>query len=287
MGDFTDTYANAVKEFESLTTKRAATLKNKGREEGLKKLNMLFKSGKTLQQRAAAYDTAIEGFSRCKTPADEAKALKNLEAARQKLTDGLKENIKSFTVEAKGISPADGDMKAGFEVFLGRLGQMVNRAKMETEQRKSLALKAAGKQTVGGKIVSDIKTTYLNVRKGCDETEALMKKFIARPTRENFAAAFYSGTGPRSISVAVTNWKQLVLKADPGVANKLTVDPVHLIENPAMWDATQRKDANHWTAKLKMDQPGWEDRAKKAAQDILDQVKHWRRVADEMKAIIA
>jgi hypothetical protein len=36
-----------------------------------------------------------------------------------------------------------------------------------------------------------------------------------------------------------------------------------------------------------MNQPGWEDRAKKAAQDILDQVKLWRRVADEMKAIIA
>ena len=36
MGDFTDTYANALKEFETLTTKRAATLKNKGREEGLR-----------------------------------------------------------------------------------------------------------------------------------------------------------------------------------------------------------------------------------------------------------
>jgi hypothetical protein len=36
-----------------------------------------------------------------------------------------------------------------------------------------------------------------------------------------------------------------------------------------------------------MDQPGWEDRAKKEAQGVLDQVQLWRRVADEMKAIIA
>lgn len=285
MKTVSESYADALKEFESLTSKRAATLRNKGKEEGLKKLNMLFKSGKSIDERLAIYEAAMLACEKAKTPQESLKAVKVLDVARTKLTEGLKKNIAAFTVEAHDISPSDGDMKTGFEVFIKRMSQVSNRAKMEVEQRKQIALKDAEKLTADGKMKSDIKTVYLNIRKGCDETEALMKVFMARPSKETFMDAFSSGTGPRSISVAVTNWKQIVLKANPTIGERLRADPVHLITN--MFDATQRKDYGFWANKLHMDQPGWEAAAKREAQRCLDQVKLWRMMADDMKKLVA
>jgi hypothetical protein len=281
----TENYRDAVKEFETLTSRRAATLKNKGKEEGIKKLGVLFKSGKTLEQRALALDAAIDAASVAK--ADTAiKAFKAIEVAKDKLNEGLKKNIADFTAQAKVLGPADAELKNGFDVFIKRLSQILNRAKMETEQRKVMLKELAGKGLApDAKLQAEIKTVYLNLRKGCDETEALMKVFIARPTAENFDAAFSSGTGPRSISVAITSWKQIVLKKQPGLASQLRADPEYLLQK--IFDLTQRKDRQYWEAKLKLSQPGWEDRAKKVAQDCLNQVKNWRIMADDIKKLAA
>ena len=35
-----------------------------------------------------------------------------------------------------------------------------------------------------------------------------------------------------------------------------------------------------------MDKDGWEDRAKAQAKKYLDQVKHWRTMAEEIKALV-
>ncbi|MDT4893018.1 MAG: hypothetical protein QOE97_2053 [Pseudonocardiales bacterium] len=290
MESLRESYDNAMKEFEALTNKRAAVLKNKGKEAGVAKLKVLFKSGKTLAERLDAYDKANVGTERAKTKDEVLKSLKNMEVAYAKLSEGIKKNVAAFELEARDIGPSDPDMKTGFGVLINRLKMINNRGKMELEIRRNILKERAGK-TVGvdEKLNSAIKTVYLNIRKGCEETEALMKKFKARPTRQNLDAAFSSGTGPRSISVAVTSWKQVVLKQDPTAGARLDRagggDPVHLLQK--IFDLTQRKDATFWDQQLRTDQPGWEQRAIKVADEALAQVANWRRVADSMKQLTA
>ena len=151
---------------------------------------------------------------------------------------GLKKNIADYTAQAKVISPAEADMKAGFEIFIKRLNQLHNHAKMAADmQEKNLRALAGKAMGVDEALKKDLRVTYVGLRKGVEETEALMKKFINKPTKENMAAAFTSGTGPRSISVTVTYWKQIVLKKNPTINKNLPADPEHLIKH--IWDLSQ------------------------------------------------
>jgi hypothetical protein len=285
MSDLAGDLKKAVKEFEDLTNKRAATLKNKGKEDGIKKLAVLFKSGKTLEQRASEYDKAYNASDKAKAENAD-KVLKELLTTRQKFSEGLKKNIADYTAQAKVISPADADMKAGFEIFIKRLNQFHNHAKMAADQKEKSLRQLAGKgMGVDESLKKDLRITYVGLRKGIEETEALMKKFIAKPTKENMAAAFTSSTGPRSISVSVTYWKQMVLKRNPGINKNLPADPEYLLKH--IFDLTQQKGTAFWDKQVQTDKAGWEDRAKKVAQDCIKQLANWRRMADEIKKLAA
>src|SRR5262245_54323371 len=91
MASMTDSYKLAMSNFTALTTKVAPTLKNKGQEAGLKKLLMVMKSGKTLEQRAQDYDAAVDALKICKD--EKLKSLpdlmKALNTATAKLNEGL------------------------------------------------------------------------------------------------------------------------------------------------------------------------------------------------------
>jgi len=285
MADFKDNYTAAIKEFETLTNKRAPVLKGKGKEAGVKKLTDVFKkTAKPLETLCEQFDLAGRECSKAK-PDTALKLAKAYENAFDKLNEGLKKNITELEGQAKVLGGEDKDLKNGFEVLLKRLEQFRKAGKvMALQQTQGLKTLAGKDITVDAKLITNIKVTHLGIKKGCDETEALMKVFIAKPTQDNLKNAFSSQTGPRSISVAVTNWKQMVLKVDPSLKDKLPVDPEHMLKK--IYDLTQRKDITFWEKELKMDKAGWEDRAKKVALECLKQVPLWRRLAEEIKALL-
>ena len=291
MADFAIDYKNFLTEFETLTDKKMSTLKNKGKEEGIKKIKVLFKAGKTLDARCADYDAAKLGSEKMGALIDKNQAsaakdlLKKLEIAYDKLNEGIKLNSKEFEAQFTKLGDPDKDLKTGLDVFLKRLEQLRKRGKMEVEGKTQELAKLSGSSAATGdeKLRSGIKIVYLTIGKGAAEAEALMKVFIAKPSEDTMMAAFSAGSGPRTLSTAVTNWKQFVLKQDPTMARRLSIDPATLLTHIA--DLTQRKDVNFWRNKLQMDKDKWEDRGKVVAAQFLQQLVSWRRLAGEIKAL--
>jgi hypothetical protein len=282
MAELAGTYKDALKEFETLTNKKAATQKNKGKEEGIKKLSLLFKAGKTLDQRFADFDAAVNLSERGGDKVDPKKLMAAIEAAYGKLDEGLKKNIADYAGQEKVLGPDDKDLKTGCSVFVNRLESLRKNAKITLEGRKNaLAARAGATAAPDAKLASDIKVAYLSIGKGVQETQALMKAFIAKPSEDKIEATFGSATGPRSIGAGVTMWKQMVLKKNPKLADKLGADPEHLLK--LIFDMTQRKSIDFWKAQFKFTQPGWEDRAKAMAQACLSQMPNWATMAQRMK----
>lgn len=285
MPNFKENYIAAIDEFEKLTNKRAPILKSKGKEKGVKQLTDLFKkTAKPVEQLCENFDKLYDECTRAKS--DTAlKAAKNYADAYDKLNVALKKNIVDLEPQLKELGPDDKDLKTGFDVLIKRLEQMRKMGKSLVVQQTQILKETAGKEVgLDEKLKNNIKITYLGIKKGCDETEALMKVFIAKPTVDHLVDAFSSSTGPRSIQVAVTAWKQLVLKKDPSLKDKLQADPEHLIKK--IYELGQQKGKDYWAGVLKMNQPGWEDRAKKVALECLKQVELWRRMAEEIKGLL-
>ncbi|MGQ3053018.1 MAG: hypothetical protein ACT6S0_14655 [Roseateles sp.] len=282
----TDNYKLAMRNFTALTARVAPTLKNKGQEAGIKKLLMVMKSGKTLEQRLADYEAALEAAKSCKD--DNLKALpghlKALATALVKMNEGLKKNMDEFEAQARVLGPSDADLKAGFEILSQRLDALRKYAKNEVVQVTAIVEKRLGKDASAQEVLNkNLKMVYLGIKKGSAEFEAALKQFIAKPTEQNLKEALCSSTAARSISVAVTHWKGAVLKASPQIGERLRADPVHLLK--LIDDAAQNKGMGFWEGKFAMKNPGWEDRAKAQAKKYLDQVKNWRIMADEIKGL--
>ena len=283
MAELASTYTDALKEFEALTSKKAATLKNKGKEEGVKKLAVLFKSGKTLDQRFADFDKAVNDSERGGDKVDPKKLLDQITTAYEKLDDGLKKNIADYSKQERELgTPDEKDLKAGCGIFVNRMESLRKLAKITLEGRKnSLAARAGKAAAPDEKLKSDIKVAYLGISKGVQETQALMKAFIAKPTEAALEKTFGSATGPRSIGASVTMWKQMVIKKKPELANKLGADPEHLLSH--IFDLTQRKPIDYWKKEFKCPQPGWEQNATKVAKACLAQMPNWATMAQKMK----
>jgi hypothetical protein len=282
MADLSSSYTGALSEFESLTNKKASTSKNKGKEEGIGKLKMLFKTGKTLDQRFTDFDSAVNESERGGNKVDPKKLLEAILTSYQKLDEGLKKNIADYAKQEKELGPDDRDVKTGCGVFVNRLESLRKQAKVTVEQRRNaLAARAGQAQEPDAKLKSDIKVAYLNMAKGIQETQALMKAFIAKPSEDKIEATFGSATGPRSIGAAVTHWKQMVVKKDPKLADKLGADPEYLLKK--IFELTQRKSVDYWKQQFGHPKPGWEKKATATAKECLDQMGNWATMADRIK----
>lgn len=281
-----DNYKVAMRAFTALTAKVAPTLKNKGQEAGFKKLLVLMKNGKTLEQRIQDYDDARQAANSCRD--DNLKALpgllKAMDTALTKMNEGLKKNMDEYEAQAKVLGPADATLKAGFETLAQRLDALRKFAKSDALQVIAIAQKSLGKTASADEVLNkNLKMVYLGIKKGSAEFEAALKQFIAKPNDQNLQDAFCSSTAARSISVAVTHWKGTVLKTNPKIAERLRADPVHLLTH--IDEAAQQKGVKFWETKFAKSKPGWEDRAKVQAKKYLDQVKNWRMMADEIKGL--
>jgi len=284
MAELAKTYSSALKEFETLANKKAATQKNKGKEDGIKKLTMLFKSGKTLDQRFDDFDKAVNESERGGDKVEPKKLLAAILTAYQKLDDGLKKNIADYSTQEKQLGPDDKDLKAGCAVFVNRMEALRKNAKVTVEgRRNALAARAGQTAAPDAKLKSDIKVAYLSIGKGVQETQAMMKAFIAKPSEAGIEGTFGSATGPRSISAGVTQWKQMAVKKNPKLAEQIGVDPEHMLKK--IFDLTQRKPEDFWKARFKYPQPGWETQAKAVAKMCLDEMPKWARVAQNMKKV--
>ena len=283
MAELLTSFTSALAEFESLTDKKATTLKNKGKEGGIGKLKLLFKSGRTLDQRFADFDASVKESERGGGAVDPKKLLDAILTSYQKLDDALKKNIADYSKQEKELGPEDKDVKAGCGVFVSRMESLRKQAKATVELRRSaLATRGGQSQSLDAKLASDIKVAYLNMAKGIQETHALMTAFIAKPSEERIEATFGSATGPRSISAAVTHWKQMVVKKNSKLADKLGADPDTLLER--IFDLTQRKPVDYWKQQFGYPKAGWELRASTVAKSCLDQLGNWARLAQHMKA---
>ena len=283
MAELASTYSDALKEFETLTNKKAATLKNKGKEEGIKKLSVLFKSGKTLDQRFADFDKAVNESERGGDRVDPKKLLVDVVTTYAKLDEGLKKNVADYTKQERELGgPDEKELKAGCGIFVNRMESLRKQAKIALESRKTALAARAGKAAAPDeKLKADIKTAYLSIGKGVQETQAIMKAFIAKPSADALEKTFGSATGPRSIGAGVTMWKQMVVKKSPDLAKKLGADPDHLLSH--IFDLTQRKPVDFWKKEFKYPQTGWEANATKVAKACLAQMPNWATMAQRMK----
>lgn len=287
MATLSESYSTAMKNFTALTSKAAPALKTKGKEEGLKKLLMVMKSGKTVEQRLADYEGVEKSIEAVRD--NNLKALpgllKDLKTAQTKLDEGLKKTIEAYEEQGKQLGPADGSLKAGFDILGQRLDGLRKHAKTQLLVRVGNAEKRLGTLVSGQEALNrDLAKVQLGVKKGAAEFEAALKQFLAKPTEQNLKDALCSSVQARSIGVAVTHWKNTVLKASPGIGDKLRADPVHLLTH--INDPQQNRSWDFWHGKFKIDQGGWEDRAKPQVKKYLDQMKNWRTMADEIKALI-
>jgi len=174
MAELLTSFTSALAEFESLTDKKATTLKNKGKEGGIGKLKLLFKSGRTLDQRFADFDASVKESERGGGAVDPKKLLDAILTSYQKLEDALKKNIADYSKQEKELGPEDKDVKAGCGVFVSRMESLRKQAKATVELRRSaLATRGGQSQSLDAKLASDIKVAYLNMAKGIQETHAL------------------------------------------------------------------------------------------------------------------
>lgn len=287
MATMTESYQLAMRNFTALTAKVAPTLKNKGQEAGLRKLLMVMKGGKTLEQRTQDYDAALKAVSNCKD--DKLKSLpdliKALTTALTKMNEGLKKNMEEYDSQARSLGPADADLKAGFEILEKRLDAMRKYAKTEVVQVVAIAEKRLGKEESDQeKLNKHLKMCYLGIKKGAAEFEAALKQFMTKPTEKNLTDALCSSVQARSIAVAVTLWKTTILKASPNLNDKLGADPVHLLSH--INDPAQNRDFKFWQGKFDMKKPGWEDRAKAEIKKYQAQIKNWQIMADKIKELV-
>ncbi len=281
-----DNYKLAMRNFTALTAKVAPTMKNKGQEAGFKKLLMVMKSGKTLEQRLADYEEALNAAKGCKD--DNLKALpglqKNMLTAMTKMNEGLKKHMDEYENQAKVLGPSDADLKAGFEILAQRVDSLRKYAKNEVVQVTAIIENRLGKDASAQDVLNkNLKMVYLGIKKGSAEFEAGLKQFLAKPNEKNLKEALCSSTSARSISVAVTLWKGTVLKLSPNIGERLRADPVYLLKH--IDDAAQNKDIGFWEGKFDMKKAGWEERAKVQVKKYLDQVKNWRTMAEEIKGL--
>jgi hypothetical protein len=266
---------DAIKEFEALTAKQLPKLTKEGQAASAKKMTGFLKIGRsTVYKLADAFDKAMIG-----------KDVSKVESARKKLTDQLKIFSTDFAKQGAALA-SDPAMKTGLDVFSKRLTQFALHAKMQSEQ-KTADLKQLGGAKFGPSetLRKDIRQVYLGIRKGADETDALMTKFIAKPTDENFFAAFSSSTGPRSVGASVTYWKKKVAPNLPSTFNvkqTLGEDPEALIRR--IFDITQKHDEARWKKIGIHGKPGWEALATREAKAAMKWMVNFRAIADKMKA---
>lgn len=284
---FGEALSEALDEFESFANRRAATVASKGKNDGLRKLGAMFKSARTLEQRAAAYDAAWRAGDRAAGQQQATKALKVLQARYVDLNDALKKNLAAFRAQQKEASPDDRDLRTGYSVFLNRLEQIRKQAKSDVELRTRLLKEAAGKTVAAdARLKSDLKRVYLNLSKAIEDSEARMKVLIARPTEGNVTAilATSDGNGVRGIAAAVHEWNALERKHESLVKALDPTVPDHLLRAlPTLEDKVGRPA--FWREKLRMDEDGWEERAKQVAEATLKQLPNWRRLAESIKAL--
>lgn len=290
MNTFSENLAKALKEFETLTNAQAGVLKNKGKEKGLAQLKVAFKNGKTLEQRAADYDRLIDTALTSKVTPDQAKKLAQaVEVGYAKFSEGLKKNRDEFDKLGKEFGPADAKVKAGYEIFAKRMDQIRHESKLKRDHKIDGCKQIITGESLKGdaKVVSSIKTAYLGIKGGADDTEILIKKFLTEPTKANAIQVLSNDKGPRSMGVGVTTWKA-VLKANPTLAERLAAagggDPVHILD--PVYDITQNKGGPFWEGQLKFNTDGWEGRVKTQLQELHKVVGHLRRSADAMKKLV-
>ncbi len=271
-------YTASLKEFENLTNTQAVTLKNKGKEEGVKKLKLLFKNGKTIDQRLADFDKAVNDSEAGGNKAPPEKKLEAVKVAYEKLNEGLKKNIEEYKAQERVLGPDEQALKVGCGVFVNRLEAIRKQAKSTFETRaKMLITNKSGEEKLRG----ELRLVYLNMSKGIAETQALMKGFIAKPTEDKLEATFGSATGPRSIGAAVTYYKQMVLKQMPDANDRIGADPEHLLLK--IHELTQRKAVSHWKQVFGHPAPTWEQKAVATARMCLDQMNNWTIMASKIK----
>jgi hypothetical protein len=284
-----DIYHTALTEFEKLTDRQAATTKNKGNEAGIKKLKLLFKQGKTIEQRLADFDLAMEAARKSDSPASAKKALQQVDVTRKKLSEGLKKNIKEFETLAPFVATTS-QSKTAYEIFVKRLTQIHVGAKAMAEDYRPILLDTIGgsrKPTADAKVMSAVKKLSLDLRKGIAETEALIKMFLEKPNRKTFEAAFMQGVGPRSLTTTIKGWRQLILSKDPTLARRITVDPAALERDLSEYAGIQ--NPGDWARKFRVtDLSGtdWYDAATRMANDCLAELRDWRKLVDELRALM-
>lgn len=284
-----ETYSKALRDFEKLTNQQAATSKNKGSEEGLKRLKLLFKQGKTIQQRIDDFEAAVDDASAANTVARAKKELPRLETSRKKLSEGLKKNIDEFQTIAPFVT-SNSASKTAYEIFIKRLMQLHTSAKSEAESRRMYLLETIGgsrKPTPDAKLISSLKALNLNLRSGIAETEALMKMFLEKPSEKTFKAAFTGNSGgPRTLTTATRTWERTILPKDPSLAQQLTVDPQALFDDYE--DLANLQAIADWRKKFRIQDfsgTGWHGVAMRLAQGYLRQLGGWKKFADEVKAL--
>jgi hypothetical protein len=241
----------------------------------------------------AKFDQAlVAAGTSVNTTAKEAQSkLVILKKAAEVANKTIKVSRDSCAEQAKVLGGPDHDVKVGFEVLVKRLDALRHQIKQDVLTRETfLTSLAKGGVTAAldeqEKIA--LRKLYLSLKKACDETEALIKVFKKAPTNENVAALFSSSTGPRSIGVAVTQWKKL-MTADKTLEQRLLnaggADMVHLYETKGFFETTQNKGLPYWQGALKMNQSSWQRGAQAQADFLLRYTGHFRRCADAIKTM--
>jgi len=233
---------------------------------------------RTLSEACERFDYALHVRSHPQAAAKPDQTLKNIQLAYDQMNACLKENIAFYKIVANDGSP----FAAACSVFINHLEAMRKGGKMAVDQSAQVLGKL---KTAGEKLRFEMRTCYLGMKKGVEETEAAMKLLKAKPTLDNVKKAFCSSHNTRSISMAVTTWKQKILPLNPALVHELPDDPVHLVE--AIDEAVQNKGMTFWEQKLKTSTGGWEERARHEADAYLHQMPRWRALANRIKELSA
>lgn len=249
------------------------------------------------KQQANQYDVAADTMmdSGKMDPSQLSTAWTNLEGAY----NGFNAWLKKFRGLLNGAVDKGKTLPANYkqyylrpmDILVKELDSMSNAMKIDLKAEEAKVAKLRGQNATAGeakkRVLEDL---HLRVRKGCDDAEANVKKFLLKPSEASFMAAFSSGQAFRTLDTS----KQFVQKMGPsfgkedwyGKLLKLYGD----LKPEGIREVGQQKNSTYWEGKYKKfarDGNWWNTtQARVEAQRLMTkELPRWRKFAADVKTL--
>jgi hypothetical protein len=227
----------------------------------------------------------------CSPKMDPKLAIGILEGAYGPLNTALKEINRLFAAVTgldKGTMNMDEQRRVMLlDAYEKRVSALSNNAKMWVTGKVADLQKLGGTiSTRENEMKNDLVQFHLFLRKGADDGESSLKKYISQPNEANLMGAFASSVGLRSLCLYKQQMKKLLEKY-PELATKFQVpqDSANRIAPFGNKNTSDFFRARYDPKKLQTNWPGLPAATNEAKKILANDIPLWRVFAEQVKTL--